>query len=52
MTQMTENEVVSLAELMIVAASEAWRDNGELLASGIGVIPRIGASLAKLTHSP
>ena len=42
----------TLAELMIVAASEAWRDNGELLASGIGVIPRLGASLAKLTHSP
>lgn len=43
---------VTLAELMIVAASEAWRDNGEVLASGIGVIPRLGASLAKLTHSP
>jgi glutaconate CoA-transferase, subunit B len=42
----------SLAELLIVAASEAWRDNGELLASGIGVVPRLGASLAKLTHSP
>jgi glutaconate CoA-transferase subunit B len=43
---------ITLAELMIVAASETWRDNGELLASGIGVIPRLGASLAKLTHSP
>jgi glutaconate CoA-transferase subunit B len=42
----------SLAELLIVAASEAWRGNGELLASGIGVVPRLGASLAKLTHSP
>ena len=42
----------SLAELLIVAASEAWRDNGEVLASGIGVLPRLGASLAKLTHSP
>lgn len=37
---------------MIVAASETWRDNGELLASGITTIPRLGASLAKLTHSP
>ena len=43
---------VTLAELMIVAASEAWRDNGEVLASGITTIPRLGASLAKLTHSP
>ena len=43
---------ITLAELMIVAASEAWRDNGEILASGITTIPRLGASLAKLTHSP
>jgi len=42
----------TLAELLIVAASEAWRGNGELLASGIGIVPRLGASLAKLTHSP
>ena len=42
----------SLAELMIVAASEAWRGNGEVLASGLGIIPRLGASLAKLTHTP
>ncbi|MGH8530182.1 MAG: CoA-transferase subunit beta [Nevskiales bacterium] len=43
---------VSLAELMIAAASEAWRGNGEVLASGIGIVPRLAASLAKLTHSP
>jgi glutaconate CoA-transferase subunit B len=42
----------TLAELMIVAVSECFRDNGEVLASGIGIVPRIGASLAKLTHSP
>jgi glutaconate CoA-transferase, subunit B len=42
----------TLAEQLIVAAAEAWRGNGEVLASGIGVIPRLGASLAKLTHSP
>jgi glutaconate CoA-transferase subunit B len=42
----------TLAELMIVAASETWRGNGEVLASGITTIPRLGASLAKLTHSP
>jgi glutaconate CoA-transferase, subunit B len=42
----------TLAELLIVAASEAWRDNGEVLASGIGVVPRLAASLAKLTHAP
>lgn len=42
----------TLAELLIVAAAEAWRGNGEVLASGIGVVPRLAASLAKLTHSP
>ncbi|PTU31575.1 CoA-transferase subunit beta [Stenotrophobium rhamnosiphilum] len=42
----------TLAELMITAASETWRNNGELLASGITTIPRLGASLAKMTHSP
>ena len=42
----------TLAELCIVAASEAWRGDGEVLATGIGVIPRIAAGLAKLTHSP
>ncbi|TIC86842.1 CoA-transferase subunit beta [Crenobacter intestini] len=42
----------TLAELMVTAASDAWRGDGEILASGIGVIPRLGASLAKLTHTP
>lgn len=39
----------SLAELMIVAAAEAWRNDGELLAHGIGTLPRLAVSLAKLT---
>jgi glutaconate CoA-transferase subunit B len=42
----------SLAELCITAAAEAWRGDGELLASGLGVVPRLAASLAKLTFSP
>ena len=42
----------TLAELAIVACSEAWRGNGEVLASGIGTVPRIAAGLAKLTHTP
>lgn len=41
----------SLAELMICAASEAWREDGEVLATGIGVIPRLAASLAMLTSN-
>ncbi len=43
---------VSLAELCIFACSEAFRGNGEIIATGVGPVPRLGASLAKLTHSP
>ncbi|RJF92612.1 CoA-transferase subunit beta [Noviherbaspirillum saxi] len=43
---------ITLAELLIVACAEGWRGDGELLASGIGTIPRLAAGLAKLTHSP
>ena len=42
----------TLAELCITAAAEAWRDAGEILASGLGVVPRLAASLAKSTFSP
>lgn len=41
----------SLAEICISAASKAWKDDGEILATGIGLIPRIAAGLAKLTHN-
>lgn len=46
---MTAVEDFSLAELMIAAAAEAWRGDGELLASGVGTLPRLAAGLAKLT---
>ncbi|RJX71499.1 ketoacid CoA transferase [Vibrio sinensis] len=39
----------SLAELMICAGAEAFRHDGEVLATGIGVIPRLAASLAMKT---
>jgi glutaconate CoA-transferase subunit B len=42
----------SLAELCIVAAAEAFRHDGEVLATGIGVIPRLAASLAMKTFNP
>ncbi len=40
------------AELCICAAAEAWRHDGEVLASGITVIPRLAASLALSTFNP
>jgi len=39
----------TLAELCIVAASKAFENEGEVLATGIGVIPRLAASLAMKT---
>jgi glutaconate CoA-transferase, subunit B len=42
----------TLAELCITAAAEAWRGDGEVLASGMGLIPRLAAGLARLTFSP
>ena len=41
----------TLAELCIVAAAEAFRNDGEVLATGIGVIPRLAASLAIKTFN-
>src|SRR3954466_2837838 len=42
----------TLAELCAVACAEAWRGDGEILASPIGIIPSVGARLAKATFSP
>ncbi|MEY3017140.1 MAG: hypothetical protein RL336_275 [Pseudomonadota bacterium] len=42
----------SLAELMICAGAEAFRNDGEVLATGIGVLPRLAASLAMSTFNP
>jgi acyl CoA:acetate/3-ketoacid CoA transferase beta subunit len=42
----------TLDELCIVACAEAWRGDGEILASPIGVIPTLGARLAQRTFAP
>ncbi|MEV6943702.1 CoA-transferase [Streptomyces sp. NPDC051172] len=43
---------VSRAEYCVIACAEAWRGNGEVLASPMGLIPSVGARLARLTFSP
>ena len=43
---------ITLAELCIVACADAFRTDDELIATGIGPVPRLGAGLAKMTHSP
>ncbi|MER6559924.1 CoA-transferase [Streptomyces sp. NPDC001027] len=40
------------AEYCVIACAEAWRDAGEILASPMGVIPSVGARLARLSFSP
>ncbi|MER0445050.1 CoA-transferase [Streptomyces sp. Edi4] len=43
---------VTRAEYCVIACAEAWRDNGEILASPMGPIPSIAARLARRTFSP
>ncbi|MET7731811.1 CoA-transferase [Streptomyces sp. NPDC005402] len=40
------------SEYCVIACAEAWRDAGEILASPMGLVPSIGARLARLTFSP
>ena len=42
----------SLAEVCVVACAEAWRGDGAILASPMGLIPTLGARLAQLTFAP
>ncbi|WP_328975859.1 CoA-transferase subunit beta [Streptomyces canus] len=43
---------VTRAEYCVIACAEAWRGNGEVLASPMGLIPSVGARLARRTFSP
>jgi acyl CoA:acetate/3-ketoacid CoA transferase beta subunit len=40
------------AEVCVVACAEAWRGDGEILASPMGVVPTLGARLARATFEP
>jgi acyl CoA:acetate/3-ketoacid CoA transferase beta subunit len=42
----------ALHELCVVACAEAWRGDGEILASPMGTIPATGARLARATFAP
>ncbi len=42
----------SLAEICIVACAEAWRGDGAILASPVGLIPVLAARLAQHTFAP
>jgi acyl CoA:acetate/3-ketoacid CoA transferase beta subunit len=44
--------VPSRAEVCVVACAEAWRGDAAVLASPMGLIPTLGARLARLTFAP
>ncbi|HET9969759.1 MAG TPA: CoA-transferase [Streptosporangiaceae bacterium] len=46
------SDEVSRAEVCVVACAEAWRGDGVILASPMGLIPSLGARLARLTFEP
>jgi acyl CoA:acetate/3-ketoacid CoA transferase beta subunit len=39
-------------EVCVVACADAWRGDGEVMASPFGTVPSIGARLARLTFAP
>lgn len=47
----TDAATFSLAELMVVAAARAFSHDGEVLATGIGALPRLAASLSMLSDN-
>ncbi|MFM7756324.1 MAG: CoA-transferase subunit beta [Actinomycetota bacterium] len=42
----------ALADVVVVACAESWRGDGEIFASGMGVMPMLGARLARATFEP
>lgn len=48
----TTKETTALADVIAVACAEAWRGDGEIFASGMGVMPMLGARLARATFEP
>ena len=48
----TQPGAASRAEVCAVACAEAWRGDGEILASTFGTLPSVGARLARATFEP
>jgi acyl CoA:acetate/3-ketoacid CoA transferase beta subunit len=44
--------IATRAEVCAVACADAWRGDGEILASPIGLVPTVGARLARATFEP
>ncbi len=52
MTEETTQVDTSLVDLVICAAAQAWQHDGEVLATGIGIVPRLAASLCMSSSNP
>jgi len=48
----TGGGTATLAEICVAACADAWRGDGAILASPMGLIPTLGARLAQLTFEP
>ena len=44
--------MTALADIVVIAAAEAFRGDGEIFASGMGTIPMLGARTARSTFEP
>lgn len=42
----------TIAEICVAACADTYRESGEVLAHAVGIIPTLGARLAKLTTAP
>ncbi|MEV6007538.1 CoA-transferase [Streptomyces sp. NPDC051976] len=49
---MTAVPQATRAEICVAACADAWRGDGEILASPMGVIPTLGARLARASFAP
>lgn len=43
---------IALVDRVICAAAQAWKHDGEVLATGIGIVPRLAASLCMASLNP
>ena len=49
---MEDTVVSAIADIVVMAAAEAFRGDGEIFASGMGTIPMLGARTARSTFEP
>lgn len=43
---------ITRADHCVIACADAWRSDGEIIASPTGIVPTVGARLARATFAP